>query len=26
MVLLARDGRDPLAPLAVLRERHGGDS
>jgi phosphoribosyl-AMP cyclohydrolase / phosphoribosyl-ATP pyrophosphohydrolase len=25
MVLLARDGRDPLAPLDVLRARHGGE-
>jgi phosphoribosyl-ATP pyrophosphohydrolase/phosphoribosyl-AMP cyclohydrolase len=24
MLLLARDGRDPLAPLAVLHERHAG--
>ena len=24
MVLLARDGRDPLAPLDVLRARHAG--
>ena len=24
MLLLARDGRDPLAPLDVLRARHAG--